>query len=152
MRNIFTLFFMLLLSSTTLPAVDDTMVTSTTTILPVEAIEPSAKFFEKIGFKRESAVKDDSEALVFIIMNNGKAQVMLQSKAGLVKDSDAFKAAAQTTPVLLYMVVADVEAVAKALSGHQVTMEMRETFYGSIEIAFTEPGGHLITFAEFKSE
>ena len=44
----------------------------------------------------------------------------------------------------------DVDAIAQALHGFQIVTPRRETFYGSTEIGYREPGGHFVTFAQFK--
>lgn len=124
------------------------MIQQLTPNLPVETIEPSADFFAKIGF--EIAVRVPEEGpMDFAILVNGTQQVMYQTKQSLTDDSPAFAAAADVAPVLLYITVSDVKTVAAALEGYKVSMDWRETFYGAKEIGFTEPGGHMVTFAEF---
>ncbi|MEX0300129.1 MAG: VOC family protein [Kordiimonas sp.] len=124
------------------------MIQQLTPNLPVEAIEPSAAFFEKIGFEVAVRVPEEG-AMDFAILMNGDQQVMYQTKQSLIDDSPAFAKAADVAPVLLYVTVPDVKAVAAALEGYEVSMDWRETFYGAKEIGFTEPGGHMVTFAEF---
>ena len=48
--------------------------------------------------------------------------------------------------------VADKMFVVTALRGFEVVMPRRETFYGSTEIGYREPGGHYVTFAQMKRE
>jgi len=36
------------------------------------------------------------------------------------------------------------------LKGFEIVMPRRETFYGSTEIGYREPGGHFVTFAQMK--
>ena len=84
---------------------------------------------------------------------DGTNQIMLQTRQSLREDSEAFLPAAEATgPSLLFITVDDVEAVAEKLAGHDVVMQMRDTFYGAKEISFLEPGGHVMTFAEFSGE
>ncbi|MCA3255832.1 MAG: hypothetical protein INF91_09475, partial [Alphaproteobacteria bacterium] len=49
----------------------------------------------------------------------------------------------------LFMSVADVDAAAKALDGHDQFLPKRETFYGATEVGFREPGGHHVVLAQF---
>jgi len=124
------------------------MIDQLTANLPVDTIEPSAAFFAKIGFEVAVRVPDEGP-MDFAILMHGSQQVMYQTKKSLIDDSPAFAAAANVAPVLLYITVPDVKAVAAVLEGHEVSMDWRETFYGAKEIGFTEPGGHMVTFAEF---
>lgn len=124
------------------------MIQQLTANLPVATIEPSAEFFQKIGFNVTVRVPEEGP-MDFAILVNGNQQVMFQTKQSLIDDSPAFAAAADVAPVLLYVTVPDVEAVAVALEGYKISMDWRETFYGAREIGFTEPGGHMVTFAQF---
>lgn len=124
------------------------MIQQLTPNLPVEAIEPSAEFFAKVGF--EVAVRVPEEGpMGFAILVNGNQQVMYQTKESLTEDSPVFGAASDVGPVMLYITVEDVKAVAEKLDGYEVAMDWRETFYGATEISYKEPGGHLVTFAAF---
>ncbi len=124
------------------------MIHQLTPNLPVDTIEPSANFFGKIGFEVSVRVPEEGP-MDFAILMSGTQQVMYQTKQSLVDDSPAFAAASNVAPVLLYITVPDVKAVAAALEGYEISMDWRKTFYGAKEIGFTEPGGHMVTFAEF---
>jgi hypothetical protein len=43
-------------------------------------------------------------------------------------------------------------AVEQALAGEPVILPRRQTFYGSTEIGYREPGGHHVVFAGFPAE
>ncbi len=51
--------------------------------------------------------------------------------------------------VALFITVADLDPVAKALEGAPVVKPRHETFYGSTEIYVREPGGNTVGFAQF---
>ncbi len=120
--------------------------------LAVDRIEPSVSFFEKIGFNMDVQVPEDDH-IGFAIFINGANQIMLQTRQSLREDSEAFLPAAEATgPSLLFIKVDDVEAIASKLEGYEVVMQMRDTFYGAKEISFLEPGGHVMTFAEFSGD
>ena len=51
--------------------------------------------------------------------------------------------------VALFITVADLDLVAKALEGAPVVKPRHETFYGSTEIYVKEPGGNTVGFAQF---
>ena len=129
------------------------MIQTITTILPVENIEPSIAFWEAIGFSRNEEVPeaDGSDKLGFIIFKSGKTEVMYQTFVSMRGDYDPFSGETTASPTLLFITVADLDAVINALAAYPVTMERRNTFYGADEIGYREPGGHSITFAQFGS-
>ena len=47
----------------------------------------------------------------------------------------------------LFVEVADLDAVERAVAGAPITMARRKTFYGMRETMVREPGGNLICFA-----
>ena len=120
-------------------------------VLPVHDVERSARFFEKVGFCRDSEVSEDpadpSTPLGFVIMKNDTCQLMLQSYKSIQNDAPSMLADGDTT-TLLFIIVENLDAVVDALKGEPVFMERRKTFYGAEEIGITSPGGHKITFAE----
>lgn len=125
------------------------MIQQVTANLVVDRIEPSIPFFEKIGFSLDVQVPE-GDHIGFAIFVNGTNQIMFQTRESLREDSEAFLPAADSTgPSLLFITVGNVEAIAEKLTGYEVIMQMRNTFYGAKEISFLEPGGHVMTFAEF---
>lgn len=128
------------------------MILQITANLIVDRIEPSIPFFDRIGFSMDVQVPEDDH-IGFAIFINGENQVMFQTRQSLREDSDAFMPAANATgPSLLFITVDDVEAIAEKLADYEVVMPMRDTFYGAKEISFLEPGGHVMTFAQFGEE
>ena len=132
-----------------------TNVTGITALLPVNDVEACAAFFEKINFHRTNEVSEDpadpSTPLGFVIMENGKAQIMFQSITSIRNDDENMLSDGDTT-AMVFLEVSDLERVITALKGHPVFMERRETFYGSKEIGIEGPGGHKFTFAQFNRE
>lgn len=128
---------------------------SVNAVLPVHNVEHEARFFEKAGFIRDSEVSEDpadpSTPLGFVIMKNDACQLMLQSFKSIQNDAPTMLADGDTT-TLLFVIVANLDAVISALAGEPEFMERRKTFYGADEIGITSPGGHKITFAEFSEE
>jgi hypothetical protein len=135
------------------------MILQSTPVLFVDRIEPSEAFFEKLGFERTVGVPEgdgpEGEGMGFIIMMQGGRSdsglgVMLQTRASAANDMT------QADPTLfdgaksfLFMSVADVDAAARALEGHEQFLSRRETFYGATEVGFREPGGHHVVLAQF---
>jgi len=126
-------------------------VQSITAVLPVDRIEPSIAFFDKLGFKSDVQVPE-GDHIGFVILTHGDTQLMYQTYTSIADDSDGFDAIQKDAPAAVYIVVKDIAAIAAALEGYEVTIARRKTFYGADEIGYREPGGHLITFAQFPEE
>ncbi len=122
------------------------MIQQLTPNLPVDVIEPSAEFFAKVGFEVTIRVPEEGK-MGFAILVNGTQQVMYQTRESLIEDDASLATAG--SPVLLYITVANLDAVAAKLTGYEKAFEERTTFYGAREITYREPGGHLVTFAQF---
>jgi hypothetical protein len=121
-----------------------------TPVLIVDAIEPSLPFWqERLGLKRPVEVPD-GDRLGFVILTNGAIEIMYQTNALLAKDSAAYGVAFDNDKTLLFVEVSDIDAVASALQGFEIVVPRRETFYGSTEIGYREPGGHYVSFAQMK--
>lgn len=124
------------------------VVRKSTPVLPVDRIEPCLAFWARLGFEPTVSVPGP-EGLGFVILSNGKAELMYQTRASIADDVPAFAAAAAQGHTFLFLEVEDIDAVAAALAGEPVVLPRRETFYGAIEIGWREPGGHTVTFAQF---
>ena len=74
---------------------------------------------------------------------------MYQTYASGAEDVAALAAAQRQGPTFLFVQVADIDAIAAALQGIEIVMPRRTTFYGATEIGYREPGGHIVTFAQF---
>ena len=121
-----------------------------TPVLIVDAIEPSLPFWqERLGLERPVEVPD-GDRLGFVILTNGAIEIMYQTSALLARDSAAYRAAFNKDKTFLFVEVADIDALASALHGFEIVMPRRETFYGSTEIGYREPGGHFVTFAQMQ--
>ena len=127
-----------------------TQIRKSTPVLIVDAIEPSLPFWqERLEFERPVEVAD-GERLGFVILTNGAVEIMYQTSASLAKDSGAHGAAFHNDKTFLFVEVGDIDVLASMLQGFEIVMPRRETFYGSTEIGYREPGGHFVTFAQMK--
>jgi uncharacterized glyoxalase superfamily protein PhnB len=129
------------------------MPTSTTTmrklspVLIVDAIEPCLDFWvERLGFTTTAEVPEGS-ALGFVILAKDGVEVMYQTRESAAKDVPAFNAS-RGSSTGLFIEVADVAVVERAMSGVDVVVPRRTTFYGMDEIGVREPGGHVVLFAQ----
>lgn len=132
------------------------MILQSTPVLFVDKVGPSEAFFEKLGFERTVSVPEgDSEEAGFVIMmqggrNDSGLGVMLQTRRSAREDmTEADPALFDGAGTFLFVSVADVNAAAKALDGHEQFLPRRDTFYGATEIGFREPGGHHVVLAQF---
>jgi uncharacterized glyoxalase superfamily protein PhnB len=124
-------------------------VRKSTPVLFVAAIEPSLPFWqERLGFERTVEVPGDA-GLAFAILRKGEVELMYQTVASLQQDSAAHAVHYDGDRSFLFVEVDDIGALAAALDGCEIVMPRRETFYGSTEIGYREPGGHFVTFAQF---
>lgn len=118
-----------------------------TPVVYVEAIEPVLPFWERLGFEKTAEVQE-GEVLGFVILEKDGVQLMYQTRASVQADVPALA----DTPMrgnLLFVEVADLDAVVEALGDIEHAFPRRTTFYGAHEVFVREPGGNLVTFAQF---
>ena len=119
-----------------------------TPVLIVEAIEPCLPFWiDRLGFTKTVEVPHGDQ-LGFVILVRDGVEVMYQTRASIQSDVPAVA----DTPLrgnLLYFEVDDLDAVESALNGIQHVIPRRTTFYGAQEMIVREPGGNVVTFAQF---
>lgn len=119
-----------------------------TPVLCVEEIEPVLPFWEdRLGFERTVSVPDDGP-LDFVALRQGPVEIMYQTRRSIEGDVPELA----DTPVggtLLFLEVEDLDRVEAALEGIEPIHPRRTTFYGADELIVREPGGHVVTFAEF---
>src|SRR5205807_1849587 len=116
-----------------------------TPILFVEKIEPVLPFWtQHLGFIKTVEVPD-GDKLAFVILQQGSAEVMYQSFASVDKDLPAITADIRKGPSFLYLEVDDLQPIKAAVSGMDVYLPERTTFYGAREIGVKDPAGHFIT-------
>jgi hypothetical protein len=118
-----------------------------TAILTMERIEESVQFWtSKAGFDVTVSVPQGN-ALGFVILQKGDAEVMLQSHASVADDLPSLAAYAAASKTSLFVEVEDFEGMVQKLEGTPVAFPIRTTPYGMTEIGVFEPGGHLVIFA-----
>lgn len=113
-------------------------------ILLVDEIEPCLGFWKKLGFEKSVEVPD-GERLGFVILANEGVEVMYQTRASVRQDLPSL--ADLTCSTMLYLDVADLDAVAARLDPGEVVVARRTTFYGAEEIFAREPAGNVVGFA-----
>jgi len=122
-----------------------------TAVLPVASVEASLPFWEAVGLARTVEVPH-GDVLGFVILAGHGLELMLQSHASIADDVPAIAAEAADGKTLLFIEVEDIDAIERALAGQPLAFPRRTTFYGATEVGYREPGGHVVTFAQFGGE
>lgn len=120
-----------------------------TPVLYVDAIEPVLPFWlDRLGFQKTVEVPE-GDALGFVILAKDGIEVMYQTMASVAKDVPQLASSPQRG-TFLFLEVDDLESVVTALQGVEPVVPRRTTFYGADELIVREPGGNVVTFAQFK--
>ncbi len=121
-----------------------------TPVLHVEEIEPVLPFWtERLGFSITAEVPE-GDRLGFVILEKGGVQIMYQTRESVAKDIPQL-ANSPMRGSFLFIEVENVEEVQQALEGTALVVPRRTTFYGAEELIVREPGGNIVTFAQFGS-
>ncbi|HEX7117365.1 MAG TPA: VOC family protein [Longimicrobiales bacterium] len=122
--------------------------TKVTPVLYVEEIEPVLPFWvDRLGFTK-AVEMPEGDRLGFVILQKDGVEIMYQTRESVRNDVPAL----ESTPMggaLLYVQVADLDAVARALEGIEPVVPRRQTFYGADELIVREPAGNVVMFAHF---
>jgi uncharacterized glyoxalase superfamily protein PhnB len=119
-------------------------------VLCVDAIEPSLSFWvDALGFVKTVDVPE-GDRVAFAILQKDGLEVMLQTRDSIQNDIPEL-AGHPAAGSALFIEVEDLEAVARAVADFELIVPRRKTFYGSEEIVLREPGGNVVTFAQFES-
>jgi catechol 2,3-dioxygenase-like lactoylglutathione lyase family enzyme len=120
-----------------------------TPVLIVDSVEPCLKFWvDRLGFKAENQVPGPDGTLVFASVDREGIEVMHQTRASVLTEAPDTAADLAGHSVVLFITVADLEAVERAVAGVPIVKPRHQTFYGSTEIYVREPGGHTVGFAQ----
>jgi uncharacterized glyoxalase superfamily protein PhnB len=116
-------------------------------VLVVDAIEPCLPFWvDRLGFAKIAEVPE-GDRLGFVILQKDGIEVMYQSRESVRKDIPAL-AEVPRGGTNLYIDVADIAAIERAVKGLEVVVPRRKTFYGADEIGVREPGGNAVIFGQ----
>jgi hypothetical protein len=127
-----------------------------TPVLVVDRIEPIIPFWRKLGVTPTTEVPDgiaNDGRLAFVILAAEGIEIMYQTTSSLREDllksasvKEAFRLEPQQTT--LFVEVSQLSEIESKLRGERLIMPRRTTFYGSTEVAYTDPAGNIIVFAE----
>ena len=129
------------------------MINRSTPVLHVKTVEPSLKFWtERFGFKSTIQVPEGNH-IGFVALDYGAVELMYQTYEGMqVDQASALAKEVEKGPTFIFMEVADINAVVKALDGAEIVQGLHETFYGAQEIVAKEPGGHFVIFSQLPAQ
>lgn len=118
-----------------------------TPVLVVNEIETALPFWvDRLGFEKTVEVPEDGK-LGFVILMRDSAEVMLQTRTSVEKDTPQFVPSSQINQTALFIEVDDFEDVVKRLEEYPIAMPERIAFYGMREIGVFDPNGHVVVFA-----
>jgi len=112
--------------------------------LIVDRIEDVLPFYLSVGFTKSMDLEHEG-ALGFVILHHGDVELMLQSRASVAADVEPLAAGPHRT--MLYIEVADLAPIRKALGKTPLVVPERTTFYGAREIIVRDPAGNAVAFA-----
>ena len=129
------------------------MINKSTPVLHVKTVEPSLRFWtERFGFKSTVQVPEGNH-IGFVALEYGAVELMYQTYEGMqVDQANALAKEVDKGPTFIFMEVADINAVIKALDGAEIVQGLHETFYGAQEIVAKEPGGHFVIFSQLPAQ
>lgn len=117
-------------------------------VMVVEEIELCLPFWtERLGFAKAAEVPEGTK-LGFVMLVKDGVTVMYQTRASVAQDVPAL--ANEASHSFLFITVNGIDEIMQKLGDVPVVIPLRKTFYGAKEIGVREPGGNVITFAEFE--
>ena len=123
------------------------MINRITPVLVVDAVEPCAQFWQKLGFIRVAEVPH-GDTLGFVILVGDSIELMYQSLESVKADDASMGARLKSGGSSLFVEVPDLNAAVKAVEGAPIIVADRTTFYGMREIGVLDPGGNMVLFAQ----
>lgn len=117
-------------------------------VLFVEKVEPTREFFKRVGFEVSVEIPDGGD-VGFSMLERDGVQVMVETLDNGHEPQALRNVTKASRHAVVYVEVDDLGALIAALDGEKVLVERHKTFYNSDELTYQEPGGHLVTFAQF---
>ena len=120
-----------------------------TPVLYLDRIEDSLAFWiDQLGFTQGPSVPH-GDALGFVILNHGDAEIMLQTWRSVDADAPALLEAAPRVAAgsSLFVEVDDIGPFKARFSSAEIVLPERVTFYGMREIGIAAPSGHVVILA-----
>lgn len=112
-----------------------------------QSIEPSLPFWRDALKFELTAEVPHGNALGFVILQKGDAEVMLQTIDSVREDAPTLLGPQSGHEVCLFLEVPEFETAREALQAYETVLEERVTNYGMREIGKRAPSGHLVLVA-----
>ncbi len=120
-----------------------------TPVLVVDAVEPCVRFWrDRLAFAIEHEVPGPDGALIFASVRSGTVEIMYQTRASVLAETPGAEADLAGHSAVLFITVAGLDEVERAMAGAPIVKPRHKTFYGSEEIYVKEPGGNTVGFAQ----
>ena len=117
-------------------------------VLFVDSVESTRDFFTRAGFNVAVEIPDGKSS-GFAILERDGVQVMVESKDNSNEPAPIRAKSRESANSHVFIEVDDLDALVSALGRAEIIVERHKTFYNSDELTYQEPGGHLVTFAQF---
>ena len=119
-----------------------------TPVLLVQSVEMSLPFWvDRLGWEKTVEVPE-GDRLGFVILVRGNVELMLQTFESARRDEPRLIGDPQSHRASLFVEVDDWAEILHRLSGYEVAMPERQTFYGMRELGVLDPDGHIVVFAK----
>ena|SRR5947209_4008637 len=119
-----------------------------TPVLLVQSIEQSLSFWvDRLGWQKVMEVPD-GDSLGFVILVYENLELMLQTFQSARRDEPRLLRDPEGHHASLFIEVSDWAETLQCLSGYELTMPERQTFYGMREVGVLDPDGHIVIFAK----
>ena len=117
-------------------------------VLFVDQVEPTCDFFKRVGFTVTVEVPAGN-ATGFALLERDGVQVMVETRGNENEAAALRSLTLESRRAVVFVQVDDLDEIVASLAGAKVLVERHKTFYNSDELTYEEPGGHLVTFAQF---
>ena len=127
------------------------MITKITPEIIVEDVNKTVTFYESVfGFKKMMTVPEEGTYDWALIAKDGN-ELMLQTKASLLKDLPSIKNTKIGNSMMLYIEVKDIDNFyTKIKTKVTLVKDIHDTFYGSREFIVQDCNNYIIIFSERK--
>jgi uncharacterized glyoxalase superfamily protein PhnB len=118
--------------------------------LVVRDVAASMNFYRTVlGFETAFTVPDQAP-YVFASITNGSVEIFFNDHKSVTEDYPALTAKGIGGSLTLFIEVEGIEEILATVkkAGAQVTMPLKDQFYGMREFAFEDPEGWVVTIAE----
>jgi catechol 2,3-dioxygenase-like lactoylglutathione lyase family enzyme len=117
--------------------------------LIVSDVERSVRFYRDVLGFSVGATVPEAAPYVFAIVQSGPIEIFLNAPEPAAAEYPAFKDRAIGGTLTLFIEVADIESIHRALQSKvSIVMPLERKWYGVTEFAFTDPDGYIITIAQ----